>query len=308
MSDSNRVSVKIVPEVTYGVTPVDDTGWIYQRFTDESLVATVNTTESAEIRTDRMLSDMSISSKQAGGGLDIEFSPTTYDTLLAAAMGSTWTTDVLKVGVLTPSFSVEKAFEDLGKFVAFSGMRVGQASLNIAYGEILTGSFQFMGNGATTPASTLVGAGTVAPATTTDVMNATSDIGTVTIDGVSTGICINSMTLDINNNMRETTCIGKEFANDVKYGSASITGSVELYLSAEVFDLYQNVLDNTSVALTYTIDDGTYSYTFLLPNVKLSGDTPAAGGKDNDVMLSLTYSALYDATEGTSLKITRTAP
>ena len=306
MSESNRVSIKMVPELVYGTTPVDSANWQYQRFTSESFATTVNTTESNEIRTDRMLSDMPTSSKTAQGGLDIELSPTTYDDLLAAAMAAEWTTDVLKVGTATPSYSVEKHYEDIDKFIAFTGMRVGQANLSISYGEIITGSFQFMGNGSSTPATSLVGLGSVAPATTTDVMNATSDVGTVTLGGISTGMIISSMTLDINNNLRENAGIGREYATDIKYGSASITGTVELYLSADVFNLYKDVvLENDSVALSYTVSDGTNSYTFLLPKVKLSGDTPASGGKDDDIMLSLTYSALRDDVEGTSLKITR---
>lgn len=305
MSETNRVSIKYVPEATYGVTPTDSTDWQTTRFTSESLSATVNTTESSEIRADRMLSDMPKVSTQVAGGLDIELSPVTFDDFIEAAMSDTWTSDVLNIGVEKKSFSVEKAFEDLSVYQSFTGMRVSEMSLSITYGSIITGSFQFMGNGSAQLATSLVGSGTVAPASTTDVMNATSDVGSVTIDGVSTDICIQTLSIDLNNNLREITCIGKEFAENISYGSASVTGSVELYLNAATWALYGKVLDNSDVALSYTVSDGTNSYQFDLFKVKLSGDSPQSGGKDDDVMITLNYSALLDTTEGTSLRITR---
>lgn len=306
MSETNRVSLKYVPEVTYGVTPTDDTGWKYTPYTSESFTATVNTTESAEVRSDRMLSDMPKVSTQVSGGQDIELSPSTFDDFIEAAMCDNWTTDVLNIGTEKKSFSIEKAFEDLAVYQSFTGMRVSQMSLSIAYGSIITGSFQFMGNGSEQLASSLVGAGSATAVAAHDVMNATSDVGTVTIDGGSTGICINTLNIDLNNNLREITCIGKEFAEDISYGSASVTGSVEMYLTAESWALYGNVLSNADVALEYTVDDGTNSYTFLLPKVKLSGDAPQSSGKDADVMVTFNFSALVDDVTGTSFRITRT--
>lgn len=304
MTESNRGTIKYVPEVTYGTTPVDSAAWKYLEFTGESLSATVNTTASAGIRSDRMLSDMPKTSIQVAGGVDFELSPVSFDDFLEAAMAGTWTTNVLEVGTTKRSFSIEKGFEDLGVYQSFKGMRVGQASLAVNYGSILTGSFQFMGNGSAQSGTSLVGTGSVADAAT-DVFNSSSDIGTVQINGSSTGICISSLSLDINNNMREITCIGLDAAQDISYGSSGITGTVEMYLSAETWALYGSVLSNADVSLTYTVSNGTKSYTFLLPKTKISGDSPQIGGKDQDVMHTFNFTALLDSVTGTACRITR---
>lgn len=305
MSEANRVSIKYVPEVTYNTTPTDDTGWKYTRFTGESITATTNRQDSSEIRSDRHIATSPKVSRQASGGLDMELSPTTFDDFIEAAMCGTWTSDVLEIGTVQRSYTIEKNFEDLGKFQAFTGMRVGQMSLTIPAGGILTGSFQFMGAGESRPTTSLVGAGSVADADTNDVLTGTADFGTIDINGVTTGFCLNTLSIDLNNNLREITCLGKEFPEGVSYGSATVTGSFDAYLTSELWDLLANVADNDDVSITFPVSDGTNSYTFLFPRTKLSADSPQAGSKDSDVMVSFTFTALLDSVEGTSFRITR---
>lgn len=306
MSDSNDVSVYYVLESTYNTTPVDSTDWQEVRFTGESLTATTNREDSGEVRNDRQITSSSKVSRQVSGGFNFELSTGTFDDLIEAAIGGTWTTDVLEVGTTKRSFSIEKNLgADVGRYEQMTGMRVGQMDLNIAANSLLTGSFTFMGAGETIGSTSAVGAGSVTAATVNDVLNATSDIGTITIDGSSTGICVSSLSISVNNNLREINCVGKEFADDIGWGSSAITGSIETYLTTEMFDNLQKVSDNDDVAITFPVSDGTNTYTILLPRVKLSADSPQAGSKDSDVMISFTFTALLDGVEGTSLRITR---
>ena len=304
MSESNRVALRYIPEVTYGTTPVDGV-WQALRFEGESLTATPDVVVSNEIRSDRHISDQLQTGLTVGGGFNFELSPNTFDSLIESALCGAWTANVLKVGVVDSSYTLEKEFEDVNKFITFTGMRVGQMSLSLAYGAIATGTFTFAGNGSDTPVASLVGLGSTTAATTTPILNASSDVNSVKIDGVATDICITSMTLDVNNNLRPITCIGSVAPTNQTKGSASVTGAVEMYLDANSFVMYSNVLTQTEVSLEFTITDGTDSYTFFLPKVKLSGDAPMAGSKDSDVLMSFNYTALYDATEDTSLVITR---
>jgi len=312
MSESNRVVLRYIPEVVYDTTPTNGT-WNTVRYTSETLSATPTTTTSSEIRTDRMTSDMPKVGMTVGGDISFEFSAASFDDFIESAMCSTWEADTpsvgsrqIKIGLDDSSYSIEKEFGDIAKFATFSGMRVGAMSLSMAYGEILTGSFTFAGAGADTPASSLVGTGSTNDAPTTEVMNASSDVGTVKIDGVTTDICINSLEITLDNALREITCIGKDSPKDQKKGTASVTGTIEMYLSADSFALYQKALTNSSISLEYTVSDGTSSYTFLIPNAKLSGDAPQSGGLDQDIMFSAEFTALYDETENSSLVITAT--
>jgi hypothetical protein len=313
MSSSNLVSVKYVPEVTYDTVPANSPDWKYTRFTGESLSATADTTTSSEIRRDRSISDMPLVSITTGGFLDIEFSADTFDDFIEAALASTWQaatpaigSQQLKLGTAESSFSVEKHFEDINKFVLYSGMRVGTFNLSMAYGSILTGSIGFAGASASTPATSAVGTGSVASATTTEVLNSTSDFGTIEIGGVATTICLSSMDISIDNSLRAIGCIGSATAKDQKLGTANITGTIEIYLDASSFAYYEAALNNTSTSLKYTVTDGINTYEFFLPKIKLSSDSPQASSLDTDTMVSLSYTALYDPTEQSSIVITKT--
>lgn len=312
MSESNQVVLRYIPEVAYKTTPVDGT-WKTIRYTSESLSATPTTTESSEIRTDRMTSDMPKVGLEVGGDVSFEFSATSFDDFIESAMCSTWQVDTpvvgsrqIKIGVADSSYSIEKEYADIGTFVDFVGMRVGTLSLSMAYGEILTGSITFAGAGASTPASSAVGAGTTNPAPTTSVMNASSDFGTIKVDGVATNMCITSLDLTIDNALRPITCIGKDAPTDQKKGKASITGSAQIHLTVDSFELYKKALANDAIGLEWTVTDGTNTYSFLIPNAKLSGDTPPSAGLDQDVFLDVSFTGLYDDTEDSSLVITVT--
>lgn len=312
MSESNQVVVRYIPEVTYNTTPTDGT-WQALRYTSESLSATPTTTTSSEIRADRMTSDMPKVGLEVGGDVSFEFSAASFDDFIESTMCSTWAADTptvgsrqIKIGTTDSSYSIEKEFSDQSLFASFSGMRLGGMSLSMAYGEILTGSFSFAGAGSDTPVSSEVGAGSTTPATTTEVMNASSDFGSLEIDGSPTDACIMSMELNVDNALRAINCLGSDAPTDQRKGTATVSGSIELYLSSESYALYANALTNTSVSLKYSITDGTNTYEFFIPNAKLSGDTPASTGLDSDVMVSLEYTGLYDVTEDSSLVITAT--
>lgn len=307
-AESNRVSLKYVPETVYGTTPVDSTDWKYIRFTGESFSASTTMTPSNEIRSDRHIASAPKTARSASGGFDLELSPSTFDDFLEAALCGTWTTNVLEVGTTQRSFSVEKHFEDLGRYLQLTGMRVTSANLVSNTNSILTGNFGFMGNGETRGTTSVVGTGSVAAADTNDVYNVASDVGSITIDGSSTGFCISALTLDVNNNGREINCIdGSDFASNIAYGSASVTGTFDAYMTVELWDtLLDAVANNSDVALQYVISDTLgNSYTILLPRIKVSADSPQATAKDSDITVSFSFTALLDSVEGTSLRITR---
>ena len=56
-ADSNRVSVRAIPETTWGVTPASGTSRV-KRITSSSLAAAKETTKSEEIRPDGQVEDI----------------------------------------------------------------------------------------------------------------------------------------------------------------------------------------------------------------------------------------------------------
>lgn len=88
---SNRVALRVVDEVTWGVTPATPTLEAL-RFKSESLNYNADFTMSEEIRSDRMTPDTVQVSSSAAGDIKGELSYATYDKLIACGMFSNWVT------------------------------------------------------------------------------------------------------------------------------------------------------------------------------------------------------------------------
>lgn len=307
MSEANRVSVKSVVEATYGTTPTATaTAWQAMRYMSQNLAGKPSTYTSKEIRSDRQIQDLLVVGEEVSGDIGVEFSADTYDEWLEAAMGGTWAGDVLKVGTTKRSFSMEVGYEDwaAAQYVQFKGMRVGGFNFTYPWGSAITGGFKFAGKQRLESTTSLVGAGSTTAATTTEIINGSSDITSVKIDGSTTSIIMKSISLDVNNNLRPVEGIGSAGPTNQNYGTALITGSISAYF--DEITLLQKLINNTAISLEWTVSDGTKTHTNLLPSLKFSDGTPSVEGLDTDVMQTLNFTALYDVTEATTLKITRT--
>ena len=92
MSSSNLVSVRIIEEAVYGVTPVAG-NFKTARFISESLSGTPTTVESQQIRTDRYRSGQVLTGLNVGGDLNFEFAKEdVIELLISSAMMNPWQT------------------------------------------------------------------------------------------------------------------------------------------------------------------------------------------------------------------------
>ncbi len=89
LATGSRTQLRYIPEVTYGLTPGTGTQRNLRR-TDDSLGFRTQSKTSEEIRGDRQNTDNYLVSASAEGGLMFELSYQEYDTLMAAALQSTW--------------------------------------------------------------------------------------------------------------------------------------------------------------------------------------------------------------------------
>lgn len=90
MSSSNQVRVAFIEETTYGETPaVGD--FSTARFTSDSLSGTPETTESQQIRTDRMSSGQVVTGLTVGGDINFELAKEdAADLFFKSSMYNTW--------------------------------------------------------------------------------------------------------------------------------------------------------------------------------------------------------------------------
>lgn len=302
MSEANRV------RLAYRVAGSTD-NWKTIRRTNDALTAGTNTVRSDEVRDDRMRGGQKITTITVGGIIDFEFSATSFDDFLAAAMCESWAADTpvagteqLTVGIADTKFDVLKSYLDSDRHVLMTNCEVSQLNLSMDSGAKVTGQITLMGTEADDKYDP--SGDTFDPAPTTLIMDASSNLSTIQIDGSAlSGMCITSMALSINNNHQSDQCVGTQYQVHHK-GSADITGSKTFRMSAAAFDLWGQTLTNTPISSSFTLGDGTTSYTFKVGKEFLSGDLPS-GALDTILTMDLSTTVAVDDT-GEMLVIEKT--
>jgi len=377
MADTSRGRIAYIAESVAGTTP-DNPDFQILRFTSSGLAYTKQTTESNELESGAMITDLIETGAESGGNLDVEWSPDSYDDLIEAAVRGTRTTAVASVagdasiaasggtatvtdtgkfanvtvgqwllfrgwtnsvnngwkqvatnadndtitiedanmvaesaggsgqidgqmirnGTVERSFSLEETYTDIDVFRLFKGQRVGMMSADFSAGSILTGSMSFMGLDVeiedSDPPSWL-GTGSRTTATTTGILNATANVGGIYVDGTLSTACFKSLSLNIENQLRPTQCIGSKFPGLVGYGRQRVSGSFTKVFNS--IALYEAMLNHSDVSLAFGAYNTSGGIHFSLPRVKLGNDSVGlSGGNDTDVDESIDWTAIKDTT------------
>lgn len=395
MSSSNLVRVAFITESTLGVTP--PTGdFSTARFTSESMSGSPETTQSNQIRTDRLSSGQIVTGLTVGGDLNFELaSEDAIESFMESAMLNTWNTqslvtvdltvaetsgvieitrasgswtglivvgdfltlagflnavnntqvqvvevidtdtirvvagtsmvdevgsgttykraDKLSIGSTKKSFTMEKAFLDLTtKALVYKGMLANNMSLNVAYGEILTGTFTFNGTkyeNADAASEFATFGRTITPAATSNSMNgsidmpflATSAIGV--LDKIS--FCIQSLALSLNNNYDPMNCIGEAAPKDYSPGTAEIEINMSTYLSTDNWPLLSKKLTQEPFSIGFMVKNIDGWYGFYLPAIQVSFDDPSSAGANQQISLDMSGTARVGLNGESSLTIYR---
>lgn len=214
----------------------------------------------------------------------------------AAVADCTLTSSLLTNGTLQRTFSIEKAFTDVGQHFNFRGMAASKMALNFSSAAIATGSFSFMGKDAQRGNTTFHGA--VTASQTDDVVNTVSGVGNVLEDGVAlSNTFIKSLNFTVDNNIRGQQAIGVLGNAGIASGSVAISGQVEIYLADGT--IYDKFLNQIATSLQWTWKDvANQGYALILPKVKYGDAKVSAGSINQDVMLSIPFTALMDTTAG----------
>ena len=135
--------------------------------------------------------------------------------------------------------------------------------------------------------------------------NAAAQLDVLNIDDSPTNACFRNITLNLDNNMRAEECIGSDAPTNQRKGSAAVTGSIEFLFNDDSASLVSAMQNQTAIDLEWAVDDGSGTYTFTAPQIKLAGDLPLSTGLDTDTIVTATFSGEYNAAETTSLKLVR---
>lgn len=204
------------------------------------------------------------------------------------------------------SFTVEKGFTDAAQYFAYRGMNLSKLSMSFASGAIVGGSFEFLGKDCMAPTGATQLSSTAQPSKTGDVMNAVAGVGNVLENGSAiTGTYIKSLKFDLDNKLRGQTAIGVFGNAAVVPGTLEVKGEIEVYLANGT--MYSKFINNTATSIEFTMKDMTtgFAYALKFPKVKFNDAKVQAGGLDQDVMLTMPFTALMDTTTNKTFIIDR---
>jgi hypothetical protein len=301
-AQGSRSSLSFIAESAFGTTPSTPT-FANLPFNTHSLDLTKDRVEGNEIQADRMPRVDRHGNKQAGGSIEVDLRKGDFDGLFESAFLNTYSTNVLKIGTTPKYFSFEDAANDIAQFRLFTGMAVSTLNVSIAPNQMVTGTFDLVGKTMTQAGTTASTGGTPTASSTNAPFDSYS--GTIT-DGGSGLAIVTSLDFSLTNSFAPTFVIGSDSAQQLEFGRAIVEGTMTVYY--EDATLINKFLNETESSLSVSVDDptGTNSYTFDFPRVKYNG---AAVPVQNPAsrLITIPFVSLFDTTEGTNLKLTRSA-
>jgi len=300
-AQGSRSSLSYIVESTFGTTPAGD--FTNLPFSTHSLNLTKDRVAGNDIQSDRMPRVDRHGNRQVAGDIAVDLRDADYDAFLESAMLNTWATNVLKVGTTPKFFSVEDYAADIDQARLFTGLSVSTMGISLAPNQMVTTTFGMVGKDMTISGTekTQVAASGAAP------FDAYSgDIAIGNVGGAASVAIVTSLDFTLTNSFAPTFVIGDASAPSLEYGRAEVEGTLTAYF--EDASLINRFLNETETEIEVSVDDptGANSYTFTFPRVKINSADVGVDGPTSR-MISLSFVALYDATEGTNLKITRPA-
>ena len=300
-AQGSRSSLSFIVESTFGTTPAGN--FTNLPFSTHSLNLTKDRVAGNDIQADRMPRVDRHGNRQVSGDIAVDLRDGDYDAFLESAMLNTWATNVLKVGTAPKFFSVEDYATDIDQARLFTGLSVSTMGISLAPNQMVTTTFGMVGKDMTIGATekTQDAASGAAPF---DAYSGDVSIGNV--GGASPVAIVTALDFTLTNSFAPTFVIGDASAPSLEYGRAEVEGTLTAYF--EDATLINRFINETETEIEVSVDDptGANSYTFTFPRVKINSADVGVDGPTSR-MISMSFVALYDAVEGTNLKITRPA-
>lgn len=208
---------------------------------------------------------------------------------------------------ITPqSFSIETGYTDVDNYFLQNGMRVGSFGLNVAAGEIVTGSLNLMGKETTVANTSTLGTAPLVPlaSTATPVLNATVNVGSIYKNSELLATALQAIELTGEAALREQKAVGSTFPAGIGTGRFNLTGKLTSYF--ETLEMYDHFLAHETISLAFDFLDGDRNaYWFTIPALKITTDPIAPGGIDQDVLEEMEFVALRDPNLNTQFMVDR---
>lgn len=211
--------------------------------------------------------------------------------------------------IIQRMFTIETAFYDINQYQIQTGMVPGSMSLEVSTGAIINGTIGFQGRETSMSGTETLTTGgyNVLDTVPGEVVNATTNIGSLTKNGLDLASAIQSLSLTVEGNLRTQSAIGSKFARGIGAGRLNITGSMSVYF--EDAALFTDFLNHSTVSLSFTITDADGQvYIITIPALKIAQNQISPEGIDQDVMETIEFTAIRDPDTDCQIQIDRFSP
>lgn len=216
--------------------------------------------------------------------------------------------DYMRNGVTNKSYTLQKEFTDLStpEYFNFTGCRINTLNFGMETGGLTTLSFDVLGKTGAMTETQFSGA-TVNPAGTTPVFSSTKNIKSIQFgdDPGANTYKTSSLSIDVDNALREQQAIGNLNAVGVEPGRLNVTANAEIYFeNSTLWDIFKAT---TETKLTVVLEDADgKTYVIYLPRVKLTEAEVTSEGLDGDIFQTYTMQAKLDTTDNCMIQLNRT--
>lgn len=224
----------------------------------------------------------------------------TLDPGTPATVGGPYAATVLKVsrlsnGTTQPSYTIERASTDTGEFFAYRGMTPSSLKVSISSGSLSTMEFAFMGRDAVAANATTLPGVPVASQAFPIMSGVSGTACALWAKGAPlAGTFVNSISLSYDNTLRAQSAICSLGSIGIGSGTINVTADLEVYF-ANGRAFYDEFLSNANMEIAFTtFDTQGNGYIFTLPQANISSYSLNAGGKDQDLMASISVTGLLD--------------
>lgn len=294
-------------ETTPGTTPAS--AMKLMRVTGGGGKLAASATESGEIHLAEV-PDVIRTGVEATGQVSGEVSYGALDDLIPGILGQAdWTTNTVKVGTTKRTFTFEDQYTDAGIYVPWRYSLVESLSLSFAVGSVPTFSLGYVSGAPPTAAATATaGTGAATAAPTNDVMSPVGSIQVAQEGGSGSLLAgapgITAFSIEITRPTIKQPQLGTLALASADPSRLMVQGSFSVYFATKA--LLDKYLADTMTSLSFTVGGASNKkYNFLMSKVRLKDGGPAQVAKDQPVVQTYQFQAVYDATNSTIL-ITRT--
>lgn len=291
MSSGSKIRLYYAAEETPEVLPTTPVWKTVRRVTD-GLTENVTTEASNSVVDSRFRQGGLATEAEVIGNLEVELSVGIFDDFWSAVAMNNWTSDVLNFGGdVRKTFTFVKVFSDINQVFIYRGVRINEATLNIATTGKITASFGLMG--------TLFERTTTSPVTSPVAVPelalvSSLNVGDLTVNGetVVGTACMQSLALTITNNMEAIRCIGSQKLTATTYLEkiVDITVNTQYMFSAQSAGYIDFIKSRDTMPLEFSIEDSAGNgYAFQFPQLEVAEANHPDGGGEDTITIDINY-------------------